>query len=227
MLGRAGETEFDLRFHIFGIYVRVHPLFWAMAAFVIWRSTPDPRHKFLGVFCVFISILIHELGHALALRMFGYRSDIVLYAMGGYATSTRLSTWRNVFVSFAGPGAGFLFLIFVVVLDIAIGVFGPESWNNRTLSYCFGLLTWINLFWGLLNLVPCLPLDGGHIMEALVTRYFPRRSQERVLQISTLAAGAVAVWALQDVSSRRFLLFMFGYFCAQSLITYNNLKGRY
>lgn len=226
MLGRAGETQFDFRFHIFGIPVRIHPFFWLMAAFVVWQSTRDNGEKFLGILCVLISILVHELGHALSLRWFGFRSEIVLHGMGGYATSTHLSTWRRIWVSFAGPLAGFLLygLTFATLRGLAIGY--PESLSNHAVVYCLGLLLWINLYWGLMNLVPCLPLDGGHIMEALVTRYFPARSPERVLQISILASGAVAIYALQHMPGMRFLLFMFGYFCAMSVIAYNEQTGK-
>lgn len=226
MIGNAGETEFDLRFHVLGIYVRVHPFFWLMAAFVVWQSHPDPRMKFLGVFCVFISILVHELGHALMLRRFGFRSDIVLYAMGGYATSTFLSTWRRVAVSIAGPGAGFLLYGLLRGVVLLLVQSSSPALTTEAVVYCISLMLWINLYWGLLNLVPCLPLDGGHIMEALVTRYFPRHGQKLVLQISILAAGAVAVWGVRGLPGTRFLVFMFGYFCASSVISYNQIYGR-
>ena len=226
MLGQAGETEFDLRFYFLGIPVRVHPFFWLMGAFVVWRSTDDPRHRFLGVLCVFVSILVHELGHAITLRRYGYPSQIVLYAMGGYATSTRLSTWKNVWVSFAGPLAGFL-LYGVVRFGLYVTLrAAPHLLDNDAVRYCIGLLLWINLYWGLLNLVPCLPLDGGHIMQALVSRYFPRRAPERILQISIVASGAVALYAVRLMPGSQFLLILFGILCAQSVIAYNELQGR-
>lgn len=226
MLGRAGETQFDFRFQIFGIPVRIHPLFWAMAAFVVWRSTDDNGEKFLGILCVLISILVHELGHSLSLRWFGFRSEIVLHGMGGYATSTQLSTWRRVWVSFAGPLAGFLLYGLTYGTLIAFRIWYPQAFDSNAILYCAGMLLWINLYWGLLNLVPCLPLDGGNIMEALVTRYFPSRAPERVLQISILASGAVAVYALNHMPGMRFLLFMFGYMCVMSIAQYNELNGR-
>ncbi|MEQ9408840.1 MAG: site-2 protease family protein [Fuerstiella sp.] len=226
MIGQAGETEFDLRFRFFGIPVRVHPFFWLMAAFVVWRSTPDPRLKFLGVICVFVSILVHEMGHALTLRRYGYPSEIVLYAMGGYATSTHLSTWRNVLMSAAGPAAGFLLYGLIRLLISFLIGYSPDVLQNDATMYCLSLLLWINLWWGVLNLVPCLPLDGGRIMEALVLRYVRRRSRERVLQISILASGAVAVWALQHLPSTQFMLFLFGFLCANSVIAYNQQQGR-
>ena len=180
----------------------------------------------LGHECVFLSILIHELGHAVTLRRYGFPSEIVLYAMGGYATSTHLSTWKRVLVSAAGPGAGFILYGLLWGLEYSLVESNSALLQNRAVVYCILLLQWINLFWGLMNLVPCLPLDGGHIMEALVSRYFPRQSHVRVLQISILASGGVAIWALQNIDSRRFLLFMFGYFCATSIIAYNEIKGR-
>ncbi|MCP4513311.1 MAG: hypothetical protein GY826_43710 [Fuerstiella sp.] len=226
MLGNAGETEFDLRFQMFGIPIRVHPLFWAMSAFVVWQSTDDPRLKLPGAGCVSLSILAHDLGHAVTLRRYGFPSEIVLYAMGGYATSTHLSTWKRVLVSAAGPGAGFVFYGLLWGVEYYLVKSNLELLQNPAVGYSIWLLKWINLFWGLMNLVPCLPLDGGHIMEALVYRYFPGKSQLRVQQISILASGAVAIWALQDIESRRFLLFMFGYFCATSVIAYNETQGR-
>ena len=84
MLGNADETEFDLRFQLFGIPVRVHPLFWLMAAFIAWY--PNRLDLVLiGVLCVFVSIMIHELGHAVMFRHFGFRGEIVLYMLGGFA----------------------------------------------------------------------------------------------------------------------------------------------
>lgn len=226
MIGQAGETEFDLRFQILGIPVRVHPLFWLMAAFIVWESAEDPKLKVLGIMCVFISILVHELGHAVSLRRYGFPSEIVLYAMGGYATSTHLSTWRRVWVSFAGPLAGFVLYGIARGVIVVLRAWYPDAFQNDAILYSLGLMLWINLYWGLMNLVPCLPLDGGHIMEALVTRYMPRNSRVRVLQISILASGAVAVYAFQNLPGSRFLLFMFGYFCAMSIGAYNEVNSR-
>jgi stage IV sporulation protein FB len=224
MLGNAGETEFDLRFYCFGVPVRVHPLFWVMGAFVVWQSTPEPRLKFLGVLCVFLSILVHEMGHAIVIRRYGIPSEIVLYGMGGYATSGHFSTWRRVWVSFAGPLAGFVLYGIVYGILIVVVQTNPDVLvYGHPVYYSIDLLLWINLYWGLMNLLPVIPLDGGRIMEALVSRYFPRRSQERVLQISILTAGAVCVYGLQN--QRRFLIILFGLLCAQSVIAYNELKG--
>lgn len=224
MLGNAGETEFDVRFQVFGIYVRIHPLFWVMAAFVIWNSTNDAKLKFIGVFCVLLSILVHELGHAIFIRKWGYHSEIVLYGMGGYATSGHFSTWRSVWVSFAGPLAGFLLFWIVYAIKYALLTTSPETLEVYGVSYAIYMLLWINLVWGIMNLAPVLPLDGGHIVQALMMRYAPRRGVEWTLQISILAAGAIAYWGFTQED--RFLMILFGILCAQSVIAYNEYQGR-
>ena len=224
MLGAAGETEFDVRLTLFGIYVRIHPLFWVMAAFVVWKSTPDPKLKFLGVLCVLLSILVHELGHAVFIRKWGYPSEIVLYGMGGYATSTQFSTWRSVWISFAGPLAGFVLYGIVYGIKYGLARFSPESLSIDAVGYCIWLLLWINLYWGIMNLAPVLPLDGGRIVQALMMRYAPRRGVEWTLQVSIVAAGAVAYWGFTQ--NEQFLMIMFGIFCAQSVISYNEYQGR-
>lgn len=222
MLGQAGETEFDLRFYCFGVPVRVHPMFWAMGLFVVWQATDDPRLKFLGVLCVFLSVLVHEMGHALVVRRYGFPSEIVLYGMGGYATSVGLSTWRNIWMSFAGPLAGFI--LYGIVYGIFLGLleFNPEVLRNPAVLFALDMLLWINLWWGIMNLLPVLPLDGGRIMQSFVTRYFPRNSQRRVLIISIISAAAVCYFGfrVQD----RFLMILFGLLCAQSVIAYNELN---
>lgn len=224
MLGAAGETEFDVRLNVFGIHVRIHPLFWVMAAVAVWPSINDPKLKFLGVFCVLLSILVHELGHAAFIRKWGFPSEIVLYGMGGYATSTRFSTWRSVWISFAGPLAGFVLYGLVYAILYALAKLSPEWLRIDAVWYCIDMLLWINLWFGIMNLAPVIPLDGGHIVQALLMRYAPRQGVERTLQISIVVAGAIAYWGFTQ--KRQFLMILFGILCAQSVIAYNDYNAR-
>ena len=75
-------TRFDLRFSITGIPVRVHPLFWVIA--LLFGSSSNSIIGLLTwIVAIFVCILIHELGHAFAMRRYGQDSQIVLHLGGG------------------------------------------------------------------------------------------------------------------------------------------------
>lgn len=256
MFGFAGETQFDVHFQIFGIPVRIHPVFWLTSAFLAW----GPADKnlglvLLGVICVLVSILAHELGHAILSRRYGYPSEIVLYFFGGYATSSRFSTWRNVAVSAAGPVVGFILFGVVYVIWVIVASWWPGvALYNPAFGYCIHLTLFANLIWNIMNLVPCVPLDGGQIMQALIYRYVGRNAGHRVVQVSIATSAVVALWSLycmqqwnqgNDVNlvpfpqmlipyypvedlqpDGTFLAFFFGYLCAQHVLYYNNTYRR-
>ena len=171
MFGMAGETEFDARFSLFGIPVRVHPIFWISSAYLVWDGG-DPRKVVIGILVIFISVLVHELGHAVLSRRYGYPSEIVLYILGGYATATRFSTWKNVKVSAAGPAAGLaLFGLAYTVLRYFMAYNPDVLINNSDLAFGIRMMLFANLIVSLMNLIPVLPLDGGRIVESIMQRY--------------------------------------------------------
>jgi stage IV sporulation protein FB len=254
MFGIAGETAFDLRFNLFGIPIRIHPVFWISAAMMRWN--PERLDLVvLGVICVFVTVLIHELGHALVLRHYGWPSEIVLYFLGGYATATRLSTWRQIWSLAAGPLAGLSFSAIVYGALILLIKNSPSTLNDfPAVYYVFNMLLFSGIIVNLMNLIPTLPLDGGQIMATLVTHYGSRGRQatELVLKISIGAAGAVALWCafcsntgtnllpkplisllpplhreiIADLQpDPQFLMIFFGILCAQSVINFNQHKA--
>ena len=108
MLGVPPTTEFDLRFRLLGIPVRVHPFFWIVAALLGW-TRGDFVAILIWVACVFVSILVHEFGHGLAARALVRQNPVViLHAMGGLCVyeSDNRRPWRRVAILLAGPGAG-------------------------------------------------------------------------------------------------------------------------
>jgi stage IV sporulation protein FB len=92
LLEPPSPSRYDLCLTLVGVPIRVHPLFWILAVFV-GGFTPDPVRLLIWVAAVFVSILIHELGHALAMRRFGQPSRIVLHLMGGL--TVRLGALRG------------------------------------------------------------------------------------------------------------------------------------
>ena len=195
MFGMAGETEFDLRFYCAGIPVRVHPIFWLSSAWIVWGAAQgDPAKVIVGILCIFVSVLVHELGHAFMSRRYGYPSEIVLYILGGYATATYFSTWKNVKVSAAGPGAGFALFGLTYLVARYLMANHPEALAaDGLLPYTLHIMLFANLMVNLMNLVPCLPLDGGRIAEALFARYGGRNATIKTLQLGILSSALVAI----------------------------------
>ena len=200
MLGNVAPTEFDLRFSIFGIPIRVHPLFWVVAAFMGWNPD-DLKFTWIWIACVFVSILVHELGHAVMAKIFGWPPQIILYHFGGlavYQPYSGLTTQRSIIISAAGPMAGFI--LFGIVwgfryYSIRFGLwdgFSPQA--RGYIALAFYDLIFINLYWGLINLAPVLPLDGGHICEDICKSVKRYRGDILALQISMVVAGGLAVY---------------------------------
>src|SRR5260370_30863543 len=63
-------TQLDLNFTLFGIHVRVHPMFWVVTA-ILGSNQRDAKYVLLWIAVVFVSVLIHEMGHVLLGRSFG------------------------------------------------------------------------------------------------------------------------------------------------------------
>ena len=172
--GLASESLFAypealmVRFSIFGIPVQVQPFFWVTLVILggALDATSAAAILEIGLFVVagFISILIHELGHALTARKFGAYSEITLQAFGGYAaySGVRLTRPQTFAVTAAGPGIQILLGLALLFALRSL----PEM--NRNAAYFLGTLMGISLVWAVLNLLPVLPLDGGQMLNAVL-----------------------------------------------------------
>jgi Zn-dependent protease len=178
-----------VRFSLFGIPVVIQPWFWVSLAIIGGALDAASSGAFLVVSLFVlaggISILVHELGHALTIRAFGAPSAITLHAFGGFATHPPgvFGRGREFIVSGAGPAlqillgvAAWLVLAHLKLPTLPAVVFVE---NLRDVS----------IFWAVLNLVPVVPLDGGQMLSAMLGR--DRRAV--VLRISMITAGVIAV----------------------------------
>jgi membrane-associated protease RseP (regulator of RpoE activity) len=82
----------------------------------------------------------------------------------------------------------------------------------------------VNIIWGLINLLPIYPLDGGQIARELFTLGNPRKGIIQSLQLSTGAAALVAVYALSQ--REIFLCIMFGILAYGSYQTLGRYRGQ-
>lgn len=200
-----GQSPYDLNFSLFGIRVRVSPWFWLVSAFFVWDSVEAGfSYLFMGIGCIFISILVHELGHVLAGRLFGADGYIVLYGFGGLAVgSNNLSRrWQRIAVSFAGPLAQFM-VLGVLILGLWQGWIPPMRELSGLPRFAFAVMFSINLYWPLLNLLPVCPLDGGMISREVLEGFSPNRGLRWSLGLSVACAGLLAVNSLLVVMRQK------------------------
>lgn len=182
----------SIEFRLLGVPVRIHLWFWLMA---LWLWTLDSAEGWAGllvwVAVVFQGILMHEFGHALAGRAFGRTPRIELVALGGltwWEQGTPMSPGRNLIVSAAGPAVGiFVGSLSLVLMDV---LQMPDPSLGR---YMFRSLVWVNLGWGLLNLLPIMPLDGGNIVASLFDFATPSRGRLLASYVSFATIGMLVV----------------------------------
>jgi Zn-dependent protease len=249
------RTAYDLHFSIAGIPVRVHPLFW-LATLLLGSNSwggdgnvdPDAGMKLLiwaGV--MFVSILVHELGHSFVMRYFGQSPRIVLHMLGGLAIAdadflqrgaTRRTPQQQILISLAGPCAGFLLATLTAVLVTALqGEFWLDFTNPpffyhyrlpgttpQPLQIMIGYSLFFNIFWGLVSLLPVLPLDGGQAARELLEMNDARHGFVRCLKLSMIAAIVVAVagWMYLD---DWFMAMLFASLAASNYMTLQQIMG--
>lgn len=187
-----------LRFVLFGFPVRVHGIFW-LTSLLLSQPTGFDRASLVRLVTwtaiVFVSILVHELGHALAMRACGRGASIDLVALGGltsWGTGARVSGWKNALVSLSGPAAGFVFAAPVLLL----ATLGPRldaPWARDALR----AFLWVNVGWGALNLLPILPLDGGRILQATLVTLWGEPGGRAARVLSLVLGVAVGLAALR------------------------------
>ncbi len=116
---------------------------------------------FAAYSAVFISMLLHELGHIAVAGIFGVRTDIFSVSVLGFSASiqtSRCSRKESIFVYSAGPALNLLFFFTALILEHILP--GEQEY--------FKLLAASNLYLGLFNLLPVMPLDGRQLMYVLL-----------------------------------------------------------
>ncbi len=178
-------------FSLFGIPVRVMSSFWIIAVLfglsgATGAESPAKGVAFALVWAaiVFVSIVLHELGHALTALAFGAKPAITLHAMGGltHYQAGRMSRAESWLVSFAGPAVG-------LMVGIAVYLATHRQPLGREADEVVRSILWVNIGWSLINLLPVVPFDGGHMMAAALG---PRRATLTAV-ISASVGVAVAV----------------------------------
>jgi Zn-dependent protease len=182
---------------IFDIPVKFDFTFFLIAGLLGASRLSQPALLIEWIAVVLVSILIHEFGHALAGRSFGLTPQIRLYAMGGvtsWAGARDVSHGKDILISLAGPFAGFLFGGAV----LALGMLAPQIRESEFNSILFTDLLWVNFGWGLINLLPIFPLDGGQVVRGFEQWFFKRTGGTVTFAVSFLISAAIAIWGLMS-----------------------------
>jgi len=91
------------------------------------------------------------------------------------------------------------------------------------LNIFVSMLLWVNVFWGLINLLPVFPLDGGQVARNVLIQYDPWDGVRKSLWVSVVTGGILAVVGLIGFHSV-YIAILFGFLAFQS---YQSLQGRY
>lgn len=211
-----------LNFKLFGFPVSVHWMFWVVCAMLGGgldaKQPEDFQHTLLFVAAAFISVLFHELGHAIFMRKYGGWPSIRLYGLGGLASgSVRLTRRQDIIMSAAGPAFGLLlYLVTRGIFGLTMQTFISRADSFETmpallrlwLSFLLSML-FVNLWWSILNLLPIIPLDGGRIMAAVLS---PKVTL--ALKISLVSSVVVGVYFL--IHGQTYNAVLFGFLAVQS-----------
>jgi Zn-dependent protease len=192
-----------LEFKVAGIPVRVEPTFLLVMALFGWlNSRTGVSGIVVFVVVASVSILLHELGHATAQRSYGASPRVTLAGFGGVTVGPVQPRGRSLVVTLAGPGTGFVVALVGVYLSRTV------TSDSALLNTALDDLIWVNVLWGVFNLLPILPLDGGHVASDL----FGVRNA-RILSV----AGAVALGVVGLYFGQLFVGFLAFQFGSQSL----------
>lgn len=190
----------------FGVPVSLAWSWFIITGFIVWVFGPQVAGQIPGigygaylvafVYAVLLalSVLVHELAHALTAKAFkwpGARIELNLWGGHTQFSSFNATPGRSLAVSMAGPAANF------VIAGLGYLWLGIAEPTNPVVNLLWGILVWANFLVAVFNVLPGLPLDGGRLVESAVWK--ATGSQDR----GTVAAG----WA-----GRVIVVLMVGYF---------------
>ncbi len=144
--------------------------------FVASAYNPDygVHYALLWAPVLFISVLIHELAHAATIGLFGYGpSEIVLGGMGGVTMNARRALpWHDVAISIAGPLSSFALAWLMTMVLVHVDFVRQDP----MLIVFVPMLRQANIWWGIFNLLPVSPLDGGHAVRNFLRMFLQEKT---------------------------------------------------
>src|SRR5437762_1692099 len=198
-------------FRIAGIQLRIHITFllligWLAVGYYAQGGSAMGLGRVLFVLLLFVCVVLHEFGHAIAAKNFGINTpDITLLPIGGVARLQRMpdEPRQELIIALAGP---------LVNVVIALTLFAVVGWRGLAAQAAMGgpdllaQLLVINVVLVLFNLLPAFPMDGGRVLRALLAT---RLSYTRATQIAaSIGQGCAFIFGFIGLFGNPMLLFI-------------------
>lgn len=198
-----------------GIRVYVHATFLLLIGWIVlthFMQGQTMQSAVAGVLftmAIFLSVLLHEYGHALAARRFGIGTrDITLLPIGGVARLERMpqEPKQELWVALAGPAVNVAISGALFLLLLAAGTLQPLAGLSVTGGPFLERLMAANIFLALFNLLPAFPMDGGRVLRALLATRLPYVRATKIAGF--LGQGMALLFGLAGLFGNPFLLFI-------------------
>ena len=203
---------------IAGIQLRIHITFllligWLALGFYGSGGTAAALNGVILLLLLFLCVVLHEFGHALAAKAFGINTpDITLLPIGGVARLERMpeEPKQELIIAAAGPVVTAIIALCLLLVIGFRGEIRPET-NLEGGDLVLNLF-WVNVWLLLFNLLPAFPMDGGRVLRALLAT---RMSYVRATQVAATVGqafafifGAVGLLGPHPIGPNPFLLFI-------------------
>ncbi len=201
------------------IPISIHPFFWIFAAVIGFLMSGTILGAVLWIFIILVSVLMHEMGHAVTSIIFKQNPHIQLVALGGLTSyeGKNLKYWQQFIIVLNGPLFGLL------LCGISTVVLWSGIFQMPVILKTFKILQIVNLFWSIVNLLPVLPLDGGQLLRIALEGAFGVKG----FKISLLVGFIIAALLALGCFAMRFYLMgaLFFLFAFQSFDMYRRSKN--
>ena len=180
-----------------GTEIRIHFTFLLLLAFFAWiyarqGGAPAAVRGVIFISVLFLCVLLHEFGHAVAARRYGIHTpDITLLPIGGVARLQRMPDrpMEELVVAIAGPLVN---VVIAAAIWLGLGaravIFGEVPIGNPQVPM-LNQVMWVNVVLVLFNLIPAFPMDGGRVLRALLAT---RMNYARATQIAATVGQLLA-----------------------------------
>lgn len=182
-LGSIGGTSIDVDFSFIFVVT-----LWVLNQY---QRSKDIKVALLWAPVLFIGILVHEFAHAAMIAIFGYgASQIVLGGIGGVTMNSRKARpWHDLLISLAGPFASFAEAFAALFLYQRFAVLQKDPMVHAFMPIFISA----NIAWGVFNLVPVSPLDGGHAVRNFFRMFLRERTAFIIAVWIALVVGTAVV----------------------------------